>query len=52
MRLGRVSQVSPLRVLLNGDLADGPAEGPTLSVGDEVVVVVVEGRRFVVYAEA
>lgn len=50
MRLGRVTQASPLRVQLNGDSADAPADGPAgFTVGAEVVVENVEGRRVVVY---
>lgn len=49
-RLGTVSQVSPLRVLLKGDTADAPARalddftGATTST--EVLVVTVEGQRY------
>lgn len=49
IKLGRVSQVTPLRVQLNGDTADAPAEplgsftGAVLT--DEVATVTVEGRR-------
>lgn len=47
MTLGRVTQVSPLRVKLNGDDADVPAtwkrsDMPTLSVGDDVLCATVE----------
>lgn len=49
-RLGRVTQVSPLRVQLNGDTTDAPAEplsdftGATTAT--EVLVDTIEGRRF------
>lgn len=49
-KLGRISQVSPLRVLVNGDTQDAPAErlgsftGAALNA--EVLTVTVEGRRF------
>lgn len=50
-RLGRVSQVSPLRVLLNGDTQDAPAQAMSDFTGatagtTEVLVQTVEGRRF------
>jgi hypothetical protein len=53
-RLGRVTQVSPLRVQLNGDSTDAPAEalddftGATANAntGTEVLVETVERRRF------
>jgi hypothetical protein len=48
--LGRVTSVSPLRVQVNGDTADTPAEATSdftgASVGTEVLVDVVERRRF------
>lgn len=49
VKLGRISQVTPLRVTLNGDTADAPAEklgsftGAALNA--EVATVTVEGRR-------
>jgi hypothetical protein len=50
VRLGRVSQVSPLRVLLNGDTGDAPAEALSDFTGattdTEVLVTTIEGRRF------
>lgn len=50
MSLGRVTQVSPLRVQLNGDTADSPAEALSDFAGattdTEVLVTAVEGRRF------
>ena len=52
LQLGRVVQADPLRVQVNGDLTDTAAAGPPgLTVGAEVLVATVEGRRFVVYAE-
>lgn len=53
MRLGRISSTAPLRVRLNGDTADAPAEGyaglaPALD--QEVLVLTVEGRRLIVWA--
>lgn len=49
-RLGKVTQVSPLRVRLNGDTTDTPARamsdftGATTST--EVLVTAVEGQRY------
>lgn len=54
MRLGRVTQVTPLRVLLNGDTTDAPAEGYfglTAALDQEVLVHSIEGRRLVVWAK-
>lgn len=46
-KLGRVTQMSPLRVRIQGDTADAPAEGPIgLRVGAEVLVWTLSGRRF------
>ena len=53
MRLGRVTQVSPLAVLLNGDTASAPAEpyrGLTVTVGQEVAISTTAGRRLIVWA--
>ncbi len=48
--LGRVSQVSPLRVLLNGDRSDAAASAMSDFTGatttTEVLVTTIEGRRF------
>lgn len=50
IRAGRVTQVSPLRVRLNGDTTDTPAKalddftGATSST--EVLVVTVESQRY------
>ena len=55
IRLGRVTQPSPLRVLLNGDTTDAPAEvyqGVIPALSQEVAVVTVEGRRLIVWAAA
>lgn len=50
MKLGKVTQTTPLRVELSGDTEDAPAEGPTsLPTDTEVLVVTHEGRRFVIY---
>lgn len=54
MKLGRVTQVSPLRVRVNGDTTDVAARpmsdftGATANVntGTEVLVATVEGRRY------
>lgn len=49
-KLGRVTQVSPLRVQVNGDTADAPAEslddftGATAGT-TEALVVTIENRR-------
>lgn len=51
MKLGKVTQASPLMVQLNGDTAAAPAFGPVLAVNTEVVVETVSGRRFVVYPD-
>lgn len=50
-RLGRVSQVSPLRVTLNGDTTDTAAVPLSSFAGavvgsTEVLVLMVENRRF------
>lgn len=53
MRLGVVTQTTPLLVQLNGDTTSAPAEayaGLTPTVGQEVAVVTVEGRRLIVWA--
>ncbi len=53
MKLGRVTQVSPLRVLLNGETVDAPAEGYKALVpvvGQEVAVQAVSSRRLIVWA--
>lgn len=53
MRFGRVTQISPLLVQLNGDTTAAPAEpykGLTPTVNQEVAVQTVEGRRLVVWA--
>lgn len=48
--LGRVSQVSPLRVVLNGDGSDAVAQATDDFTGattlTEVLVTTIEGRRF------
>lgn len=50
LRPGKVSQVTPLRVLLNGDTQDGEARAmsdfATATTATEVLVVSVEGRRY------
>lgn len=51
MRLGIVTQVSPLRVRVNGDTTDTPAEAVSDFTGatagtTEVLIETVEGRRF------
>lgn len=49
-RAGRVTQLAPLRVRINGDTGDAPARelddftGATTST--EVLVVTVEGQRY------
>lgn len=53
VNLGRVTQVSPLRVRLNGESVDTPAEGYAgliTAVDKEVAVQTVEGRRLIVWA--
>lgn len=50
MRLGTVTQASPLRVRLNGDTADTPAvamdDFTGATTATEVLVETVESRRF------
>jgi hypothetical protein len=43
--LGKVTQSSPLRVVLAEDSVDAPAEGPSVDVDLEVLVAVVQARR-------
>lgn len=53
IRLGKVSQVSPLFVLLNGDKTSAPAEpykGLVVVLEQEVAVLAIERRRLVVWA--
>lgn len=49
-KLGRVSQVNPLRVLVNGETQDAAASALSDFTGattaTEVLVQTVEGRRF------
>lgn len=54
IRLGRVTQASPLLVKLNGDTGSAAAEaaaGLALSVNQEVLVVLAESRRLVIWAK-
>ena len=51
MRLGRVTSLSPLRTLLNGDTVDVPAL-PALAfagaaVGSEVLAETIQGQRYI-----
>lgn len=52
-RLGRISQTAPVRVRLNGDTADAPAEpykGLVVVLDQEVAVQTIERRRLIVWA--
>lgn len=54
IRLGKVTQASPLLVKLNGDTgaaAAEPAAGMVLAVDQEVLVVLAESRRLVIWAK-
>ena len=53
MRLGRVTQVSPVLVLLNGDTTAAPAEpykALVPVVGQEVAISTTAERRLIVWA--
>lgn len=55
-RLGRVTSTFPLKVQLNSDTTDAPAETsagmPALTVDQEVLVISSESRRLIVWAGA